>query len=259
MDEAVAAAFLEQIHDRKPPDLTILSGDLTMRVTQREIDAASAFITHLPSPLIVLPGNHDVPGAKHLWERLTSPFERYQKHIRETLEPELMQDGIHTVCLNSSRAWGFYLDWSEGRLTPKQLAHAESRFLSETTADYRLLVLHHPLVELPLKGRAVVKPLIPLLECMKNSRVDLVLCGHFHRSIIIPVGRDDSWRSIVSQAPTVCSTRLQGEPQGYHEILLHSDHAEIIHWVYDGKTFSAGSVSLFARTATGWNPSHVPA
>lgn len=250
-DEKVARAFLQQIHS-SPPDLTILSGDMTMRASHTELAAAGDFIEQLPHPRILIPGNHDMPGAKHLLERLADPFRRYRNGIQQDLEPEVYQDGIHTVCLNSSRPWGFYADWSEGRLSSSQLARAEEQFMAIQDAEYRVLVLHHPLVELALKGRAVVKPLIPLLECMARSKVDFVLCGHFHRSIIMPVGLNGSWQSIVSQAPTVCSTRLQGEPQGYHEISFDFDHAEIVHHVYNGSDFSASTATAFERKASGW-------
>lgn len=249
--EEIAAAFLAQAN-AAPPDLTILSGDLTMRASDDEMAAASAFVQQLPSPRIVIPGNHDMPGVGDLLERFFTPFRTYQASIQQDLEPELTQDGLHLVSLNSSRPWGFYTDWSQGRISSRQLTRMKNRFLSTNTPDFRVLVLHHPLVELQIPGRAVVRPLVPLLASMEEAKVDLVLCGHFHRSIILSSGLTGAWNSIISQAPTVCSIRLQGEPQGYHEIQVESDHAEIIHRVYDHGSFIVRSVTPFTRAAAGW-------
>jgi len=43
------------------PDLVAVSGDLTQRARTEEFEQARAFLDALPSPQIVVPGNHDVP------------------------------------------------------------------------------------------------------------------------------------------------------------------------------------------------------
>ena len=87
-----------------------------------------------------------------------------------------------------------------------------------------------------------------LLAAMGRARVDLALCGHFHRSHAARVPCGDGRSAVVSQAPTVCSTRLQGEPPGYHEILSGEDGLEIRHFQYDGRGFGEAAVHRFAET-----------
>ena len=157
-----------------------------------------------------------------------------------------------TRSLNSSRAFGFHADWSEGRLSKHQLARMRERFDASPADHRRVLVLHHPLLELQVAGRAVVKPLAALMEAIEHARVDVVMCGHFHRSQILTAGLTDQWRAIISQAPTVCSTRLQGEPQGFHEILMDGNRISAVHHVYRENRFIAAGSPVFELSENGW-------
>jgi 3',5'-cyclic AMP phosphodiesterase CpdA len=257
VDPAAAAAFLERAAVLAP-DLTILSGDLTMRARRRELADAKAFADRLPQPLALIPGNHDIPAANHFSDRIFRPFDRFRRTFGPVLEPELVTGFAHVLCLNSSRAFGFQLDWSEGRLSRSQLARIGQTFAATPPDRLRILVLHHPLLELQIAGRAVVKPLAALMAAMETARVDLVMCGHFHRSQIHAAGLTDRWKSIISQAPTVCSTRLQGEPQGFHVFDSAGGRVEAAHHVFrDGKFVSAGR-TRFSRRESGWNPARDP-
>lgn len=251
-DPAVAAGVLALAAEMKP-DITILSGDLTMRARRRELVAAREFVDHLPEPRLVIPGNHDIPAINQPFDRFFRPFERYRYFFGQNLEPELAVGGVHFVSLNSSRPFGFSADWSEGRLSGDQLVQMRERFLNGPDLGCRGLVLHHPLLGLQIPGRAVVKPLEDLLQALATARADLVLCGHFHRSQIRATGLTSEWKSVISQAPTVCSTRLQGEPAGFHEILVSGDRMEITHHVHRDDGFAAAATLAFQRGPDGWS------
>jgi 3',5'-cyclic AMP phosphodiesterase CpdA len=252
-DPVVAETFLKRAHELAP-DLTLLSGDLTMRARRRELAAAREFVDGLPAPRLVIPGNHDIPGFNHPYDRFFRPFRRYRETFGHELEPEFRAPGLHVVSVNSTRAFGFHADWSEGRLSRKALDRAARRFATPGD-DLRVLVLHHPLLAPAGHGRAVVDPLPELLDLIGRTRVDLVLCGHFHRSHLATVGADDSWHGVVSQAATVCSTRLQGEPQGFHEILATRERLDVVRHCYVAGRFVAESTLSFGRGGTGWRAS----
>jgi len=250
-DSAVARAFLSHARELAP-DLTILSGDLTMRARHTELNAARQFVDALPGPRFLIPGNHDIPATNQPLDRFFNPFRRYRKWFGAELEPTLATDHLHVVSVNSNRAFGFHVDWSEGILSPRQLSSIETRFAEAAPQASRILVLHHPLLAPPGHGRAVVKPLPELLQAIDQARIDLVLCGHFHRSHLATAGTLDGWRCVVSQAPTVCSTRLQGEPQGFHLIHLSSSQIEVIPYAYDGSRFTPALPLSFVRRDRGW-------
>jgi 3',5'-cyclic AMP phosphodiesterase CpdA len=250
-DEAVAMAFLDHAAALEP-ELTVLSGDLTMRARRPELSAAKSFVDGLPQPRLVIPGNHDIPGFNHLIDRFFRPFRRYRETFGELLEPSLRAAGVEIVSLNSSRAIGLHADWSEGRLSRKQLELARRRF-RDPSPGLRVLVLHHPMLAPPDHRRAVVKPLPALLRLLAEARVDLVLCGHFHQSCIATLGADDSWRTIISQAPTVCSTRLQGEPPGFHVIHREGGLLRVVLHRHDGRRFVESATFDFHRGPGGWS------
>ncbi len=252
LDPAAAEAFLARASELAP-DVTILSGDLTMRARRSELADALAFVRRLPEPRLLIPGNHDIPATNQISSRIFRPFERFRRTFCCEIEPELITPGAHVVALNSSRAFGMRLDWSEGRLSRRQLGEMQEKFSAGPADRLRILVLHHPLLELQLPGRAVVRPLAALMAAMESCRVDLVMCGHFHRSQIHATGLTDRWKSIVSQAPTVCSTRLQGEPPGFHEFHATPGRIEAIHHVFRDGKFAETTRSAFARGADGWS------
>lgn len=252
LNAKAAAALLEKAYELKPT-VTILSGDLTMRARRAELRDAKRFFHQLPAPRLVIPGNHDIPGINHPFDRFFRPFRRYRQTFGDELEPELSIPGLQIVSLNSTRAIGFHRDWSLGFLSPLQLSQLPHRFSPGN--DLRIVVLHHPLIRLGEKGRETVMPITPFLSALATAKADLVLCGHFHRSTIATTPPDSPWTSVISQAPTACSTRLQGEPAGFHLIDLSPDTLDVSLFHFDGSGFTSDETHHFASTHQGWRKS----
>ncbi len=249
-DPSVAGRFLTQAAGLSP-DLTVLSGDLTMRARRSEMVEARRFIERLPRPRLVIPGNHDIPAFNQIFHRFFSPFARYRSAISRNLQPIHSVPGLHVVSINSSKAYGPYPDWSVGRLSRRDLRRADQQ-LSRAPGSFRVLVVHHPLIAPEDHRRDVVQPLGDLLALIAKHRVDLVLCGHFHRSNLATVGPPDAWRCVVSQAATVCSTRLQGEPPGFHFIGAGAERIEIDRYVFREDSFVLENNFSFVRHPEGW-------
>src|SRR6476660_5294067 len=68
------------------PKLVAVSGDLTQRARRQQFLEARRFLDLLPFPLLVVPGNHDVP-LFNIPVRLLNPYGAYQRHIQRDLEP----------------------------------------------------------------------------------------------------------------------------------------------------------------------------
>ena len=68
------------------PDLVAISGDLTQRAREREFREARTFLARLPSPQIVVPGNHDLP-LHNVFKRFVDPLRLYRRCITDNLEP----------------------------------------------------------------------------------------------------------------------------------------------------------------------------
>ena len=63
-----------------------VSGDLTQRARIAQFKEAKGFLNSLPSPQIVVPGNHDLP-LDNLLLRLFSPLSRFKRYITRDLAP----------------------------------------------------------------------------------------------------------------------------------------------------------------------------
>src|SRR5699024_10794687 len=87
----VGEALLEVL-PRLEPDVIVASGDFTQRAKEEQYKAARAFLDRFPPcPLVVVPGNHDVPLYR-VSERIFSPYALYRQYISEDLDSVLRRD-----------------------------------------------------------------------------------------------------------------------------------------------------------------------
>src|SRR5262245_59208871 len=92
-------------------DLIAISGDLTQRARRRQFRDARAFLAQLHAPLLVVPGNHDVP-LYDVVNRFLRPWARYRTFVAPELEPVFLDSEMAVLGLNSTRS----LTFGRGRL-----------------------------------------------------------------------------------------------------------------------------------------------
>ena len=102
MEEPKVERSLEPLIERVEPDLIVASGDLTHRGRRVQHERAAAFLRGLGRPLLVIPGNHDIPYT--FPARFTRPFAEFERQW-ETAEPVHIAEGLYVVGLNSVRPW----------------------------------------------------------------------------------------------------------------------------------------------------------
>ena len=61
VEETAIERSLEPLVERVQPELIVVTGDLAHRGRRREHERAAAFLRGLGRPLLVIPGNHDIP------------------------------------------------------------------------------------------------------------------------------------------------------------------------------------------------------
>src|SRR5450759_1376260 len=125
VDPRLVAPLVRTIHTIAP-NLVALSGDLTQRARRSQFQQARAFLEQLPFPLLVVPGNHDVP-LYNIAARFLNPYGGYRRYIERDLEPVYQNDEMIAVGLNSARALPFH---GGGRLNGAQVARAAARLRS---------------------------------------------------------------------------------------------------------------------------------
>jgi len=205
--------------DRVDPELIVASGDLTHRGRPGEHDRAAWFLKRLGRPLVVVPGNHDIPWA--FPARFTHPFREFERHW-QTTEPVHRSEGLFVVGLNSVRPWRH----QSGGVGSGQLQRAAELLAVAPEGALRVVVLHHHLIGAPWRSRK--KPVARrghVLAALVDAGAELILAGHIHQAAVSErhefevVGTQDGRHgATVSIAPGLGQPRpnRRGEARGLH-------------------------------------------
>jgi 3',5'-cyclic AMP phosphodiesterase CpdA len=207
---AAAATFLHA----ESFDLVVISGDLTRFGEIREFEQAAAWLASLPEPRLVTPGNHDAPYLA--WaERVVAPFRRYERHIGPAPAQTWRADGLAVRGINTARGAQPRLNWSKGQIAQRDAEEAAAWLA--TQAGVRIVVVHHPLVEMlggPMTARVWGGE--RAAGAFAAAGVDLVLSGHIHAPFAWPYPHADG-RTYAVGAGTL-SIRERGTPPGFNVV-----------------------------------------
>jgi len=236
-------------------DVIVASGDFTQRAKPPEYAAARAFLDRLPqAPLVVVPGNHDVPLYRVV-ERLFTPYDLYREHIRPELEYVVRHEQAVIVALNSTRPLRAI---TNGRIRREQLELCTRTFAEAPPEAVRIVVAHHHFAPAPDFEATSAMPGAKLaLESFTQSRVDLVLGGHLHRAYIgnsldVYAGADREHGVIIVQCGTTTSRRGRGrerEKNTFNLIRVDDAAVRITHYMYfdDADGFAPIGYHMFPR------------
>jgi 3',5'-cyclic AMP phosphodiesterase CpdA len=239
-----------------PPDLVLVSGDLTMRARPAEFVAARRFLDRLPAPVLAVPGNHDVSPYR-LLERALDPFGAWRRGIGEPPEWIWQDEALGIVGLNTARRFPTAFDWSQGRVGRGGLARLAERMAALPPGLFRIVVAHHPFLppeEHPRKR--LVGGAERGLAAFLGLGVRMVLSGHFHLGYVrdgasaVAVGEAQGAAApplLVVQASTATSTRLRGEPNAYNRITVEDGAARVEQRIWTGTGWSGGQPLPVAR------------
>ena len=236
-----AAAFLRLARELAPGTV-VISGDLTQRAKVAEYRVASALIAQLSDvPVIVVPGNHDVPLFR-LWERALDPYRNWRTFIAPELDTVTRVPGATFVALNSSAPWRAIVN---GRIDPPQVEFARTAFERAPHGDARVLVVHHHFRPVPknLGGRPLPGG-EDLLRAFEGMRVDVLFGGHMHQTRVMssrPSGSAEPDRPGIAMVTcgTTTSTRGRGVEEGRHSLTvvrIGDDAIEVIPYLFDEVT-----------------------
>jgi 3',5'-cyclic AMP phosphodiesterase CpdA len=249
----VGQAFQRSAHEIRA-DLVIISGDLTQRAKVHEYEAAKDYLGRLPDvPLVVTPGNHDVPVYR-VFERL------YRRFISEELDTVTRVPGAMVVALNSSAP---HTAITNGRIRPEQLEFAARVFQDAGGEDARMVVAHHHFAPAPdYEGDTQLPDAKRILDRFSAMGVELILGGHLHRAYIgnsldVYPGRDRQHGVVIVQSGTTTSRRGRAREQAknsFNVVRVEEHHLEVTHYMYfdeiDG--FAPFSMHAFPRRARGY-------
>lgn len=170
--------FAREVAEQKP-EAVICTGDLTMRGTRREFDAAREWLKGLSVPMLVEPGNHDMPYYYNPIGRLLWPYRHYDA-LRAELSSELTFDDVEIVSLRTITRFQFRLDQSKGHVGGDRLEAALARVSLHMAKPLCLVACHHPLIEADTHSKASTRGGKRALAALARAGADAVLSGHVH-------------------------------------------------------------------------------
>jgi 3',5'-cyclic AMP phosphodiesterase CpdA len=237
------------------PDVIVASGDFTQRAKEEQFRAAREYLDRFPAvPLVVTPGNHDVPLYR-LRERLFDPYRYYRQHISEELDSVTRVDGAVIVALNSTAP---LMGITNGRVHEWQLRYAEEAFEGTPPETLRLIVSHHHFAPPPdFEGAKPMPKAKRALDAFTAMRVDVLLGGHLHRAYIgnsldVYSGRDREHGIVITQSGTSTSRRgraREREKNSFNILRVDQRTIRVTHYMYfeDADGFLATSRHIFYR------------
>lgn len=236
------------------PDVVVVSGDLTQRARTAQFLEAREFLTRLPRPQIVVPGNHDVP-LHNIVHRLIRPLEKFQRHIEQNLSPSFVDSEIAVLGVNTARS----LVLKNGRINAVQLDSVREAFARVSSEVIKVVVTHHPF-DVPLHinsgervGRAEVA-----MGVFAQCEVDVLLAGHLHTSRTAGTGDRyalSGYEALVVSAGTATSTRGRGEKNSFNVLRMQKQRVEVerIEWVAEQNRYVPILREVFESKLKGWS------
>jgi 3',5'-cyclic AMP phosphodiesterase CpdA len=212
-ENRAALAAVEQAIVREAPDALLCTGDLTQRAKHREYEAAARWFGALGLPVLVDPGNHDLPYY-NLWERFTDPYRRYNR-LRAGLGSVFESDDVVLVPLNTTVRVQRRFPWSDGVVTRRALGETLAA-LKALEGDPRSIVVtaHHPLLG-PADGAR--NPTVggdAAFAAIAAAGADAIVTGHVH--VPFDQRRERGGRGLRMIGAGTLSTRLRdGAPPSY--------------------------------------------
>ena len=255
IDERISETLIAELN-ADPPSVMVVSGDMTQRARVAQYRPAAAFLKRLPGPLIVVPGNHDIP-LWNVFRRILLPLQRYQRYVTTDMYPEYRDDELMVLGVNSARSFTRLSGW----LSRKQLAVIAQRFSQAAPSATRVLVTHHPFI--PTSKRPdgdLIRRGTQTLLALEACNIDVLLAGHLHLAYHDDVRgyHAGTKRSVISiQAGTATSTRLRGEPNAYNRITIERDHVHVSVRAWNRDGFAPALATDFRKVDGAWK--RVPA
>ncbi|MFD0860467.1 metallophosphoesterase family protein [Roseovarius aquimarinus] len=232
------------------PDLVAISGDLTQRARSAQFREAAAFIEALDAPVLVVPGNHDIPLHDPV-SRILRPWRNYHRLISRDLEPEYADDGLVVLGVNTVNRFAH----QSGRFSRRALARIATRF-AEAGDRARIIVAHHPLEQRATDTKRPTRGAARAVDHLARLGADMILTGHLHSWRAEPFAHKDGRRALLQiHAGTGLSTRLRGEENDFN--LIETAPGEITvtrHAAGEGDmAFAPDRTRRFTASHTGWS------
>jgi 3',5'-cyclic AMP phosphodiesterase CpdA len=219
-----------------PPDLVLVTGDITQSGRRREFAAAADWLDRFPEPVFVVPGNHDTP----YWDavaRVLRPWRRWQESLGHPANDHQFQTSSLMVRgINTARGAQMRPNWSKGAIDLDQTRRAAEALSKAPRGALRVIACHHPLIEMiggPMTGE--VRRGRAAAGIFADAGVDLVMTGHVHVPFALPIHLGD--KSSYAVGAGTLSRRQRRAPAGFNLVEWDANTVEVRAMGWTGSHF----------------------
>ncbi|KTD16277.1 metallophosphoesterase [Legionella jordanis] len=203
----VMEAFQKEL-ELLSPDVVIISGDLTQRAKVQQFIALQQFLLSVSTPILVVPGNHDVP-LYNIFNRLFKPFKGYSHFVGKHFPSEFINDELAILGVNSVNP----LRVKEGKLTSGTLQKIDDFFATQNKA-INILFFHHNFDQIedlhkPLENEE------QFVSFLAGSKIDIVCTGHLHYANVGLIRKKNDRICLVLHAGTLSCSRKKDDWNSY--------------------------------------------
>ena len=214
-DTAALDWFVEQVM-RETPDAVIITGDLTMRARSTEFAAAQNWLSALGAPVLIEPGNHDLPYFNPV-RRIWRPYGRVMR-LQEQLHDGVDVDGVHLVSLPTTARAQWRLNWSKGKVGRRPLHEAVQSLETGSPDKCRIVLTHHPLIEAATRTSGRTTGGRGALEAIAAAGADVVLSGHVHDPFDLEVATAHGPVRLIGAG--TLSERVRTTPPSFNRLMI---------------------------------------
>ena len=224
VEHPVITTFLKACSKTEPPDVIVLSGDITSVAAPSEFVQADAFMRELSAawgtevPYLFIPGNHDLSWAVSELETPNYTSLRFASYIAAAHEKHpfsthwpaplrnpglvshsLRNGKVHVVGLNTALNDDYDKQPHHGSIVAEHTDYLKQE-LENTTASYRVVAIHHhlrpPKDPAEWSDTSVATGAESLLHALSSLEIDIVLHGHRHQLLSFRETKDN-WQAHV--------------------------------------------------------------
>ncbi len=182
-EQPPVVAALEALALQQQPDLVVLSGDITQRARSGQFRAARALVGRLGTPVLAIPGNHDIP-LFNLAARFCRPYAGFREAFGAELEPTHDAPDLLVLCVNTTR----WYRHTNGEVSPAQIDRVADRLAGAGPRQLRIVVVHQPVaVPRPAEVHDRLRGYAAAVSRWAAAGCDLVMGGHIHLPYVLPL------------------------------------------------------------------------
>lgn len=226
-DKRALEVLARAVESLKPAGI-VCTGDLTQRAFHVQYAAAREYLSQLDAPVMLFPGNHDMPYF-NLLERFTRPYARCDA-LADAVAQEIVLKNAVLVPFDTNVTAQARWPWSDGVVTEQNLAATLAR-LEGLRGDPRLKLVacHHPLLP-PRDGEknATIGG-DAAFAALADAGANVVLSGHIHTPF--DMVRERGGKTMRMIGAGTMSTRLRGAPPSWNIITIEHGALSVEHRV----------------------------